>query len=775
MTTNAADRPAQAEILRLEQQYFERAWQAREQARRTLAAAAGAAAGGKAASAVGKAAREHADELGAPDEPVAIGRFDLDDGDPLYVGKHFLRDDDGEPLVISWKAPAAARFFTASWDDPQGLRLRRTFELEGNRVLSFEDLVFADLVSRVGTLTALEQQGIDDNVLRELEAGRTGEMRDIVQTIHAAQYELVRSPLDQLLVVQGGPGTGKTVVALHRVSWLLFNHRDELQASDVLVVGPNPTFTRYIRSVLPGLGDADVTHHDLRALGPQRSTGRLEDPDVVRLKGDGRMARLLVRALAQRIRFPDRAERLEVGSPQAPFAVLEKGEVEAAMRQHLTGASSYMAGRNGMRSWLTNTVADRARWGVTVPPPAIEQALERVWPSLSAQAFLRDLLGSRDRLLAAAGEADFSAAEVRLLSRPSAERVSVEQWSDADVALLDEAEILLNGPPRKYRHIVVDEAQDLTPMQLRSVRRRSRAGSYTLVGDLAQSTGPWARESWTDVTAALRDQCPEVVSELTLGYRVPKQVFELAAQLLPHAAPAVTVPQVIRRGPEDPELREVDVDDVPSVAVQAARDHAARGLFVGVVCPDRHRAAVVSALEAAGVQFKDARSGSLGTSINLVDPHEAKGLEFEAVVVVEPESIASEHDEGLRLLYVALTRTTKYLAVVHSGQVLPLPGSDRPTDRPPVEITSLEELDGSAAHDLAPEPQPAGVPAAAPTGRDLGSDVAATDDPLDHLSLELAAAMAERLADHVVAAAQPALWSAVVERLALELERRQRS
>lgn len=690
--------------------------------------------------------------------------------------------------------------------------------------------MFADLASRVESLTGLERQGIDDSVLRDLEASRTGEMRDIVQTIHAAQYNLVRSPLDQLLIVQGGPGTGKTVVALHRVSWLLFNHRDELSADDVLVIGPNPTFTRYIKSVLPGLGDAEVVHLDLRALGPQQSTGRVESTAVERLKGDARMSRLLVRAMAQRVRFPERSERLEVGAAQAPVAVLEKHEVKAALRQQLSSAGSYMAGRGGMRSWLTNTATERARWGVLVTPPAIDLALERVWPSLSPQAFLRDLLGSRDRLLAAAGESDFTAAEVQLLSRPSAERVSDERWSVADVALLEEAESLLNGAPaRKYRHIVVDEAQDLSPMQLRAVRRRSRSGSYTLVGDLAQSTGAWARDSWDDVVAALRDQCPAAVEELMLGYRVPQQVFELAAQLLPYAAPEVQVPTVVRRGPAEPDLREVDVDDVASATVQAARDHAASGLFVGIVCPDDHRDAVVTALDNAGVRFKDARSGSLGTSINLVDAHEAKGLEFEAVVVVEPESIVSESPQGLRLLYVALTRTTKYLTVVHSGAVLPIPGANNPDELPPVEITSLEEMGEEAAPPTAvgpaaPRPLVGGLPPLPglrlegeldlEPARDLDDGLGDTAAPaavalpafldshpqaepavvttlpavasaerqpptgppagqLDDLSQVLAHAMAARLAEHVATAAQPALWPAIVKELKLELERRQ--
>jgi hypothetical protein len=362
------------------------------------------------------------------------------------------------------------------------------------------------------------------------------------------------------------------------------------------------------------------------------------------------------------------------------------------------------------------------------------------------------------------------------------------------------------------------------------------------VGDLAQSTGAWSRDTWDDVSATLRDQCPEQVEELALGYRVPQQVFELAAQLLPYAAPAVQAPTVVRRGPADPDLREVDVDDVAEATVQAAKEHAANGLFVGIVCADGNRDTVVAALDAAKVSFKDARSGSLGTSINLVDPNEAKGLEFEAVVVVEPESIVAENDQGLRLLYVALTRTTKYLTVVHSGRVLPLPGVDDLDALPSLDMTSLEEMSETQGHapaapmtapgpagsepandsrpaprpivgglpplpglhiegelDLEPDPEadaqppaeaaapavalpplpPSSVePSASPTPRpESPAPVNSltpplTSGPLDDLSAVLAHAMAVRLAEHVATAAQPALWSAIVDALRDELDHR---
>ncbi|MBT0769049.1 ATP-binding domain-containing protein [Kineosporia sp. J2-2] len=758
MPAGSAD---EAEIAR-EQQYFDLAWKARERSRQSLGSAS-AAVGGKASAAVERAAQEHLEQFGDPDEAVAIGRFDHTDGWTLYVGKRAISDDDNEKLVISWKAPAAAPYFEANHDDPLGVVRKRTFDVERNRVLGFDDLVFADLAARVEELTALEHEGIDDAVLRDLDASRSGEMRDIVQTIHATQYELIRSPLEQLLIVQGGPGTGKTVVGLHRVSWLLFNHSDTLGSADVLVIGPNPTFTRYIRQVLPGLGDHQVEHRDLRTLGPQAGTGREETPEAARIKGELRMSQLLTRALVQRVRFPERTDRLPVGPAGDVLTTLARPEVEDALTRCVNQARSYLAGRTAMRNWITATVTSRVRWGAEVPAPAVEAALERLWPSLTPQQFLRDLFGSRERLLAAAGDR-FSVAEVTLLFRAASDRVSDERWSLSDVALLDEADTMLNGIGSQFGHIVLDEAQDLSPMQLRSVRRRSRSGSYTVLGDLAQSTGPWARDTWDDVVASLTHRYPSAIVPLTLGYRVPQQVYALAAQLLPYSAPAVEAPSVVRVGPADPDLRRVSAGDLGAETVRAASDYAARGLFVGIVCADEQRAAVIEVLNAEGVQYQDTRGGALGSSINLVGPVTAKGLEFEAVVVVEPGAIVAGSTHGLRLLYVAYTRTTKFLTVVHHGPVLPIPGQDEQDVPDPVQVPALQ---GSRA---ARRPTPAPRVAASPAR--TGTVAAQEKTDLDDFSAEFAVAMAARLADHVADTAQPRLWDAVVSALAQELRRR---
>jgi DNA helicase IV len=238
--------------------------------------------------------------------------------------------------------------------------------------------------------------------------------------------------------------------------------------------------------------------------------------------------------------------------------------------------------------------------------------------------------------------------------------------------LLDEVDDLVNGVERRYAHVVVDEAQDLSPMQLRSVARRNATGSMTLVGDIAQSTGAWARDDWDEVTRHLPDTQPVAVRTLRYGYRVPRQVYELAARLLAVAAPTVPPPEVVRDGPAEPGIHRVELVDRAGQVAAIATARAADGQFVGIVCPPRCRRETEAALAANGAAWSSAERGELGASINVVSPQEAKGLEFDAVVVVEPEQIVAADDRGFRLLYVALTRTTRYLDIVCVGEPVPL-------------------------------------------------------------------------------------------------------
>ncbi len=541
---------------------------------------------------------------------------------------------------------------------------KRTFSCDKNRVQSFQDHVFAELLEKVVDLEQGARPMVDDVLLADLDRDRTGEMQDIVRTIQAAQYELKEAELDQILVVQGGPGTGKTVVALHRVSWLLFNHPAELSPADVLVVGPSKTFVRYIQQVLPSLGDEKVVQRDITQLAPRVSLGRQETGVAQLVKGDLKMARVLDRGLADRILVP-----------QADLDVRAAGRTLVIPREPLLARIDelrplpYNVGRGQLRDWVRGRL--QTEYDQVPGAEVLDQAVNRVWPQLSAPAFLQELLGSQDRLLRAAGE-DLTGREVGLLHRPAAPRLGDEQWSVADLPLLDHVDAAMNGAaPESFRHVVVDEAQDLSPMQLASLGRRMTHGSVTLLGDMAQSTSAWARDSWDELLEQLMHFTPDsprpAVHELQYGYRVPTQVFDNAARLLPVVAPSVNAPTVVRPGPAAPELLHEDVDDIAGRTAEQARTYAGHGYMVGIICPDARRADVEAALRSRTMRWGDSARDGLAAGINVMSPDTAKGLEFDAAIVAYPDEIVGDDVRvGGRLLYIAMTRCTQELAVVYA-------------------------------------------------------------------------------------------------------------
>lgn len=713
-----------------EQAYFDTAWDCRETAR--SAAVDGAnlkvwprnRADAKALAAQNNAYLEN---LAPAETAVAWGAIALDDGEVLYVGLNTIFAPDKDALVINWRSKVGELYERATASDPLGVARKRTFRTKRNTILDFEDAHFADLLERISELEEWQQQGTGDVLLKDLEAGRTGEMRDIVRTIQAAQSELIRHPADALLRIQGGPGTGKSAIALHRISWLLFND-DGLRADRVLVIGPSETFTSYIKSVLPGLGDVGVPQISLRRLGPIGSTRRDETVETARLKGDERMAGLIERALHLRVRLAGQEPTLRVAHGNGEVGI-PRAEIEDRI-ERLRHLQTYDAGRSAMRTWL----AERAQELVTnagrrgrVDNSAVDAALNRVWPSLSAAQFLRDLLGSNARLLEAAGRW-FTADELQILYRQATDSMAAETWSDSDVALLDEVEVRLKGTPDRYDHIVVDEAQDLSPMQLRSISRRSANGRYTVVGDIAQSTGAWARNSWDDVEIGLLQNAPLVQRDLEYGYRVPKEIYEIAAKLLPIIAPDLEPLSVVRSAPETPRFILDNGDlDLTEELIEAVEEHTKKGRFVGVIVAPSRKAETAAALSSADITFTDADAGGLGASVNLISATEAKGLEFDAAVVIEPAEIAEVDGTG-RLLYIALTRATKYLTVVHALAYPPLelPGVER---APAPEPSFMQQIfDGpTSAGQRPPETAPAG---GAPTYASLSNVLRGSVDAL---------------------------------------------
>ena len=687
----------------------------------------------------------------------------------FHIGRLGVSGDDLEPLVVDWRGPVAEPFYRATGRDPMGLVLRRHIAAEGPRVTDIEDERFGlfdsaplDAASRdVASRDAASHDGaaashdgaaaLSDDLhfggpgalLAALEGARTGRMRDIVATIQGEQDAIIRSDLPGVLIVQGGPGTGKTAVALHRAAYLLYTHRFPLERQGVLVIGPNPLFLRYIEKVLPSLGESGVTLSTISGLVHGFGVRGDDPPEVARLKGDARMARVVARAVRTRERPLRRTAEIPYGAAVLHLTPELTSEIVGSARRR---PGTHNARRRYVEQIVTRRLADeyqRTReglgagasqaaqaasdaWEVRLPAdsdageepprgteidiadfgrqirrvPALSEALDRIWPRLSAEELLHDLFGAPP-LLADASKGLLDPDEQRLLYRRRSSSLPEVPFTAADAALVDEARVVL-GPrfprrsgatdaggttphapagaeddgPRTYGHIVVDEAQDLSPMQLRMVGRRSLSGSVTVVGDIGQATGPWAADRWESVSAHLPRQRPARIVELSVSYRTPAEVMEVASLVLAAAAPSLKPPTAVRRTGVPPVFVETTPGDLAAeVAARAAELSAElQPGTVAVLCPASLVAEIALALDAAGVQARDARRHGLGAPVSLLPVDLANGLEFDGAVVVEPASVVDESPQGLRRLYVALTRPTRRLCVLHAR---PLPASLR--------------------------------------------------------------------------------------------------
>ncbi len=601
---------------------------------------------------------------------LCFGRTDDRGGQTWRIGRRHVEDERGDPVVIEWRAPVALPFYRASLAEPMDLERRRQFVADRDRLLSIADDVF-------GPRTKADQGPVvrgRDALLAEMDRTRAGEMLDIVATIQAEQDEVIRAPLEGVLAVQGGPGTGKTAIGLHRAAYLLYAH-PPLSRSGVLVIGPNRTFLRYIAQVLPSLGEEAVTQTTLVDLVPPVRVRGTESVDAQRVKGDGRMAEVLARALHKR-RVPLESHlEMRTGRHRLvlePDRAWEAVEVVAARRL------PYQTGRNALRERLLRLVHEGharriGRLGAVEPSvvaagvrgdPAFRAALDRLWPAVSPVALVRELICRPEALSAAAGGILDEGEQAALVRRPAATS-GREPWTEADAALVDEARALLSGPPRSYGHVVVDEAQDLSPMQLRMLARRCPAGSLTVLGDLAQGTGSWAHDSWGEVVRQLPVPKGWRERELRLGYRTPAQVLDLASRLLRSAAPGLRPTESIRPGRSRPVVRRVEQDALAASSAAEAGKLCTGGRSVGVIVPASWRRRVSSALDAEGVDHGEAARDGLRYAVTVLGATEARGLEFDSVVLVEPAAVASESPRGLRLLYVAMTRPVHHLSVVH--------------------------------------------------------------------------------------------------------------
>ncbi|WP_180937016.1 HelD family protein [Nocardioides ungokensis] len=620
-----------------------------------------------------------------PTVPLFFGRLDHDT-ETFHIGRRHISDPTGEPMVIDWRAPVSLPFYRASRVEPMGVARRRRYGFQHGRLTAFED------EQLIGGHDSEEHSAILE---AEIERPRVGPMRDIVATIQPEQDVIVRSDLSRTVCVQGAPGTGKTAVGLHRAAYLLYAHREQLTRQGVLVVGPNASFLRYIRDVLPALGEIDATQSTIEELVAR--TLREQDPRwevrgedtaaVATLKGDARMAEVLRRALWAHVQAPDEGLVVPRGARRWRVAAYEAEELVASLRQR---GVRYGAARAMVPQSLAHRILVKMELAGDSPDDRVQNAVARskpvkdyaktLWPAVEPARLVWRLLSDPD-FLAAAAEGVLDADEQALLlwSRPPRSPGST-RWSLADAVLVDEAADLVERTP-SLAHIVADEAQDLSPMMLRALARRSSTGSLTVLGDLAQATTPWATRSWAEALGHLGK--PDAhVEQLTRGFRVPGEVIEYAARLLPHIAPDLEPPTSVRRS-------RGELAVVPWVAagdgstrelVDAVRAAVAREGSVGLIAPDAVLDEVGGALRDAGIGFAvlgdepaDAQETEFDAHLDLVPAGLAKGLEFDHVVLLEPAGIvAGEPDRvtGLRRLYVCLTRAVTSLVVLHSE---PLP------------------------------------------------------------------------------------------------------
>jgi DNA helicase IV len=604
--------------------------------------------------------------------PLLFGRIDEDTGASWHIGRRHVEDDASDPVVIDWRAPVSMPFYRASAADPQGLTRRRQVMVERSSVVAVAD----DLFGESGQDPSTTRLRGGDALLAELERARTGEMLDIVATIQAEQDEIIRAPLDSLLAVQGGPGTGKTAVGLHRAAFLLYNH-PALSRDGVLVLGPSRAFLRYIAQVLPSLGEETVVQTTVTDIAPKARLRQVDAMPTRRLKGDARMGELLRRALQTRrqILHDDVSLRVRFARASVPAET-----VNALVRSIVARPAPYKAGRLALRARLVSEARRvfRASERLGADEPWFEKELhaseefrallDHLWPTVSPMALVSDLLSSRTQLeelsLGLLGDDEWP-----LLLRQRGARLTTSAWSSDDLALLDEASYLIGGRTRTYGHVVIDEAQDLTPMQFRMVARRVPSGSITVLGDLAQATGPWTYAGWEEVLEHLPVSAPVSRHELTLGYRAPGQVLGLASKLLPTAAPGIAPTRSIRPGRTAPVIREVPSEDLLTESLSAATELSRDYALVAIVVPSgrvEEMARFSAGRPDVGLLDRDA----MARPVTVVGAPAAKGLEFDAVVVVEPDEIVDGTQRGLRLLYVAMTRPIQHLCIVHA---LPLP------------------------------------------------------------------------------------------------------
>jgi DNA helicase IV len=597
-----------------------------------------------------------------PDTPLFFGRLDIEES-AYHVGRRHVTDDAGEPMVLDWRAPLSRSFYRASVRDPQGVATRRRFGFVKGELTSFED----------EHLDRGEELGTSSRILTaEIERPRVGPMRDIVATIQPEQDELVRAELGDSICVQGAPGTGKTAVGLHRAAFLLYLHRERLRRSGVLIVGPNTAFLSYISAVLPTLGEVEVQQSTLDELIQRAKIRAADEPAAALVKNDVRMAETLKTLLWNRIAEPAEPIMVSDGSYRWRIDIEPlRRIIDEARREDLP----YSVGRERVRARVVSLLQRQSEYRTGNSPgetwlrkmsriAPVTGFLEACWPAVTAESLVAELLTdpSTAELLT-----EEERAAIRWAKPPKTPKSA--KWTAGDLLLLDEASGLLERE-NSFGHVVVDEAQDLSPMAARAIARRSEHGSITLLGDLAQGTAPWAATDWREILAHLGKPDASVVP-LTVGFRVPEAVVTLANRLLP--ALGVNVPEAVslRRDGDLAVIPVAEPDELDArtlVEVTAALEHEGS---IAIIAADAAVDRLRGHLTAAGIGHATPDDLEAEARVMVVPATLVKGLEYDHVIVHEPADIVAAEPRGLNRLYVVLTRAVTGLSVLHAK---PLPG-----------------------------------------------------------------------------------------------------
>ncbi|MQA82108.1 MAG: AAA family ATPase [Streptosporangiales bacterium] len=676
----------------------------------------------------------------AVENGLVFGRVDLTGGEEHYVGRIGLSSDDYERMLVDWRAPAARPFYTATPGSPEGIARRRHLRVRNRRVVGVDDDVF-DL-SRLGDADRRHLSG-EAALLAALSEGRTGRMRDIVATIQGEQDRVIRSGLPGVLVVQGGPGTGKTAVALHRAAYLLYEHRDRLTSRGVLVVGPSGVFLRYIEQVLPSLGETGVVMSTVDGLYPGVTPTAREPVETAQVKGDARMETVIAELVRSTQRVPGTPIEIAYGRHRlaldADLVGRARTRARRSRRPHNQARSAFqrqvygsLAARllrsvEGDRPPSQQDLTDAA--GDLLATDSLVAAVDRLWPYLTPEGLLAGFYATpalRHRVARTLTERE----------RDLLQRTPGEGWTPADVPLLDEiarrlgpvpiadpladlraeeeraerraaadtigqlelpmpvsaatvAERYRGGGERRtvaqhaaedrewtYGHVIVDEAQELSPMAWRMLQRRCPARSMTVVGDLAQTSAPWGARAWEDALGEYAGDRLRV-EELTVNYRTPTEIMSVAGNVLRSVDPDASVPESIRSTGEPPWVVRVCPDTLVDTLVKAVVDEASLldDGMVAVVVPTARRDELDRRLAELRPDLLSTRRAELDSPVVVLDVASAKGLEFDAVLVVEPGEILAEGARGAHDLYVALSRATKRLGVVHLADLPPAMGA----------------------------------------------------------------------------------------------------